>query len=169
MTWKKATAYKVFDQVIIKPVFLIPDLYPVSGRSIYRGPFSDVRVAKAVLEALSISQVPPEEFKFDLSNKEFLKDVGFKTLKSFHEVADQISIEVKSSSSGDLVIFRPLARSAGGGFEASTVEPLTAPMHDDVAIRSALVSALELATLAQPAPKPVRLKRRRGQRPNLDA
>jgi hypothetical protein len=37
MAWKKATAYKILDRVIIMPVFLIPDLYPVSGDPVFDG------------------------------------------------------------------------------------------------------------------------------------
>ncbi|MGO4571651.1 hypothetical protein [Microvirga sp. 2TAF3] len=171
MTWKRASAFKILDRIVIMPVFLIPHLYPVSGIPVYDGPITDPKVPDAVLEALLLSQAPPPDFYMDQTNKDFLKDVRFKSLKAFHKVADKVSIEVKSSLVGDEVLFRPLARAQGGGFETSTSDTLSAPSHDRDAIRQALVAALELAVLAEPKPKPVLPKRsriNRTRKPTLD-
>lgn len=155
MAWKRALAYKIFDRVIIMPVFLIPKLYPVSGEAVYDGSGTDPEVADAVLEALRSSQTPPSDFEMDRTNKRFLKAVRCKSLRLFHRLADSVSIEGRTSAAGEEILFQPLARSISGGFEASALDPLIISINDRKGIQAQLSSALELAMLAEPKSKQV--------------
>ena len=172
MAWKKATAYKILDRVIIMPVFLIPDLYPVSGDPVFDGLAKDPGISDAVLKALYLSQTAPSDYRMDLTNQEFLRAVRLKSLKEFHKMADSIAIEAKTSPIGEDIWFQPLARSQRGGFETSTFEGLSAPSEDRQKIQDAFVAAFEQAIVAEPKPKPIlpfRTRRRPVTKPKFDA